>query len=107
VTALALDHYNGRTVEDVNRGEGEWQIVLIGNVRIINYDEVYEMPEKADLEGKMLQRVTMSNDRTVLQFGTNDAPMTVEAQLSSLHYGIADPDRIEGVFRPLTERKEQ
>lgn len=95
-----LDHYNGRNVVDVNDKEGEWQVILEGDIRIINFDEAYDMPDKADLEDKKLQHVTLSMDETKLYFGTDEFPLSTSMVLSPLEYGIGDAERFEGVVRP-------
>lgn len=96
----SLDHYNGRAVEDVNKRSGEWQIILEGNVRIVNYDEDYEMPDKEMMTMLKLQSVSLSSSDTTLHFGTDDNPRSTVVHLSPMKYGIADSERFEGVIKP-------
>jgi hypothetical protein len=99
-----LDHYNGRAVEDVNDEDGEWQIVLEGDVRIINFADDYEMPDAEMMKALTFQGVgEMSVGSTTLRFGTNDHPNSTVMNLSPTEYGIADPERFEGVLRPQAE----
>jgi hypothetical protein len=103
----SLDHYNGRAVEDVNNEDGEWQIVLEGDVRIINFADDYEMPDAEMMKTLIFQGVgEMSVSDTALRFGTNDNPNSTVMHLSPTEYGIADPERFEGVLRPQTGQVE-
>jgi hypothetical protein len=100
MTVPSLDHYIGRAIEDVNKRSGEWQIVLQGDVRIVNQDDNWEMPDKDVLVGKQLQRVTLDKGETVLYFGTSDVPNSSVIHLSPMSYGLADPDKFEGIVNP-------
>jgi hypothetical protein len=100
MTVPSLDHYIGREVEDVNKRSGVWQIVLQGSVRIVNQDENWEMPDKDVLVGKQLQRVTMDKGETVLYLGTSDVPNATVIYLTGTNYGLADPDKFEGIVNP-------
>lgn len=106
---LSLDHYVGRPVEkvvelDPEDGEGTWEIVLEGGIRIINFDEEYEMPDAGVLVGSNLNSVVLSAQETRLHFGTSDNPQATQMFLNPTEYGIADPNRddIEGIVRPQT-----
>ena len=107
---ISLDHYVGRAVTAINydttpREEGAWELVLEGDVRIVNYDEEYELPDVA-LVGMKLETVILSNEATELHFGTRDQNGELLSsslmRLDPMEYGIDDPGRedIEGVVRP-------
>jgi len=115
---ISLDHYNGRKVIAINDSdingelpngeEGEWEIVLDGDVRIICYDSLSELPDEV-LVGMSLTTVVLSNDRTNLHFGRFDDQGNLVASsqmfLNPMQYGINDPARedIEGTVRPQAE----
>lgn len=107
MTIINVDHYVGRTVTAVNDldnddpADGVWEIVLDGDVRIINYAENYDAPD-VSLVGMKFQSVVMSQEVTKLYFGSPDNPEGTIMHFDPIHYGINDPARedIEGTVRP-------
>ena len=108
--SVSLDHYVGRAIVSINSisadndddfQAGVWEIVLEGDVRIVNFDPEYEVPDDA-LIGMTLNKVAISKDETCVYFGTADNPQASRMFLNPQEYGIDDPGRedTEGVVRP-------
>jgi hypothetical protein len=80
-------------------------MVLEGDVRIVNYDDVYDMPDNA-LIGMKLETVVFDKGSTILHFGVRDQNgellSSSQMHLDPTQYGINDPSRedIEGTVRP-------
>lgn len=92
MTVPSLDHYYGRNVEAVEQVEdGGWYIQLEGDVKIINLNELYEMPDQS-LVGSQFSRSAFSNDMTRLWFGDRDNPQRIVMMLDPMTYMISDPN---------------
>jgi len=99
---ISLDHYVGREVTAVEEAEeGGWQIVLIGDVRIICFDAQYDMPNAESLVGMKMTQTIFSRDETRLWFGTDDNPQATTMFLPPMDYGIADPARDDIPDQPV------
>jgi len=109
---VSLDHYVGREVKAVKgieahaeAQEAVWEIVLEGDVAIVNYDDDYDTPDDA-LIGMKLETVVFDAGSTILHFGTRDQDgellSSSKMHLDPMQYGINDPNRedIEGTVRP-------
>lgn len=105
-----LTFYYGRTVERVEINEGgdggEWAIVLEGDVRIENFDENYDVPEKA-LEGQKFSMAIFESSVTRLYFGTDENPRSTVMHLNPTEYGISDPAFGGGIVRPQSTEDER
>lgn len=89
---LSLDHYMGRSFDEIIWGEGasDWAIKLEGGVLIRNKDNRRTL-FPTDLAGKSLMLVTYSELDTVLHFRMGENGPVSEVTLTPTQYTLADP----------------
>lgn len=102
-----LDHYIQRPIDEIRiDDDGNWRIILAGEVQFINQDITIPLPQFLET-GLGLMTVSDDGFVTTLEWGAMDASGEIVSQAVTTFttgmYSILDPQRSEVPLNPADE----